>query len=332
MKRWIRFTSNITAFLMFWTTLIGSGLSFAEEEKDEKDRSSFVRTIVGRDTNGWEVVDVRNNSGNVVILSPVVGRDIDLDESINFSMFQGPSEFNRRAEIPVLGTSVPGFQKAIFLKRSNGKFGIGIEYTTARKTNFRTIALKEVDLKRIREYVENWDQIQTGDYKIHKRDTAIEEDAEYPKVTDESVYFETRRPRFVLARRMDGSLTLKDGKEISGEFVPVFEEGSILIESDFTSHSIPVENIQRIRTIGNKSSSAMKGAVGTALGSAVSGALTGALAAWQSNGSVKEWTIFGTVFFGSAGFLTGLLRGASGGRSSEDIILGPVGDLADESM
>ncbi|MEE2754778.1 MAG: hypothetical protein VX910_12400 [Candidatus Latescibacterota bacterium] len=332
MKRWIRFTSSITAFLILWTTLLGSGLTFAQEEKDEKDQLLVVRTIVGRDTNGWEVVDVRNNSGNVVILSPVVGRDIDLDESIKFSMFQGPSEFNRRAEIPVLGTPVPGFQKAIFLKRSNGKFGIRIEYTTVRKTNFRTIRLKEVDVQRIREYVENWDQIQNGDYKIHNRDTAIEEGAEYPKVTDESVSFETRRTRFVLARRMDGSLTLKDGKEINGEFVPAFDEGSILIESGFTSHSIPVENIQRIRTVGNKSSSAMKGAVGTALGSAVSGALTGALAAWQSNANVKEWTIFGTVFFGSAGFLTGLLRGASGGRSSEDIILGPVGDLADEGM
>jgi len=316
---------------MLWSTLLGSGLSYAQEEKEEEDRSPAVRTIVGRDTDGWAVVDIRKISADVVILSPVVGREIDLDEGINFSMFQGPSDFNRRGEIPVLATSVPGFQNAVFLKRSNGKFEIRIEYTTGRKTNFRTIPVKEVDLKRIREYVENFSQVQSGDYKIHKVKTAIEEGAEYPKVTDESVSFETRRPQFVMARRMDGSLTLKDGKEISGEFVPVFDEGSILIESDFTSHSIPVENIQRIRTMGNKSSSAVKGAVRTALGSAVSGALTGALAGWQSNVNVKEWTIFGALFFGSAGFLTGLLTGIGRGRSSEDIILGPVGETADAS-
>jgi hypothetical protein len=65
------------------------------------------------------------------------------------------------------------------------------------------------------------------------------------------------------------------------------------------------------------------------LGSAVSGALTGALAAWQSNASVKEWTVFGTLFFGAAGFLTGLATGIGGGRSSEDIVLGPVTDIDD---
>jgi hypothetical protein len=224
---------------------------------------------------------------------------------------------------------VPGFQKALFLKRPNGKFGIRIEYTTARKTNFRTIPIKEVDLKRIREYVENFDQIQKGEYKVHKKKTAIEEGAEYPKETEQTVTFETQRPRFVLARRLDGSLILKDGKEIKGEFVPVYDEGSIRIESDFTSHTIPVENIDRIRTSGNKSSSAMRGAVRTMLGSAVSGALTGALAGWQSNADVKEWTIFGTLFFGAAGFLTGLTTGIGRGRSSEDIVLGPVTDIDD---
>lgn len=313
---------------MLWTTLLGSGVSYAEESKKEEP-GQVVRTIVGRDSNGWAVVDIRIVTGNVVILSPVVGPEIDLNESIAFSMFQGPSEFNRRAPIPVLATSVPGFQKALFLKRPDGEFGIRIEYTTARKTNFRTLPLKEVDMKRIREYVENFDEIQRGDYKVHKKKTAIEDGSEYPKETTQSVSFETRRPRFVLAKRLDGSLILKDGQEIRGEFVPVFDEGSILIESDFTSHNIPVENIQRIRTSGNKSSSAMSGAVRTMLGSAVSGALTGALAAWQSNADVKEWTIFGTLFFGTAGFLTGLMTGVGRGRSSEDIVLGPVTNLDD---
>ena len=327
MPRWIRITSGCTAFLMLWTTLL-SGFSYAQKSNEE-DAGQVVRTIVGRGSDGWAVVDIRSVTGNVVVLSPVVGAEIDLDEGLAFSMFQGPSDFNRRAEIPVLAISVPGFQKALFLKRPNGKFGIRIEYTTARKTNFRTIPIKEVDLKRIREYVENFDQIQKGEYKVHKKKTAIEEGAEYPKETEQTVTFETQRPRFVLARRLDGSLILKDGKEIKGEFIPVYDEGSIRIESDFTSHTIPVENIDRIRTSGNKSSSAMRGAVRTMLGSAVSGALTGALAGWQSNADVKEWTIFGTLFFGAAGFLTGLTTGIGRGRSSEDIVLGPVTDIDD---
>lgn len=328
MSRWIRITAGFTAFLMLWTTLLGTGISYADELSDEEGR--VVRTIVGRDSDGWAVVDIRTVSGDLVILSPVVGREIDLDEGLHFSMFQGPSEFNRRAPIPVLATSVPGFQAAIFLKRPSGKYAVRIEFTTANKTRFRTISLKENDVKRIREYVEHFDQIQRGEYKIHGRKTQIEEDAEYPKLTDEAVSFETRVPRFVLARRIDGTVMLKDGKEIKGELVPVFDEGSILIESDFTTHSIPAENIVRIRTAGNKSSSAMRGAVRATFGGAISGALTGALAAWQSNGDVKEWMIFGTIFFGIAGFLTGLATGIGRGHSSEDIVLGPVDEDGDE--
>ncbi len=326
--RWIRFTAAFTAALVFWSTILGTGVSFAEAP--EESEGQVIRTIVGRDTNGWAVVDIRTVTGEVVILSPEVGREVGLEEAIKLSVFQGPSEFNRRAPIPILGTSVPGFREAIFIKRQSGRYGVRIEFRSADKIRFRTIRLEETDVSRIREYVEHFEEIQRGEYRIHKRDTQIEEGSEYPKLTDETITFETRVPRFVLTSRMDGSLTLKDGQELKGEFVPLYDEGSILIESDFRSHTVPVENIQRIRTSGNKSSSAMRGAVRTALGSAVSGALTGALAAWQSNGDVKEWMIFGTLFFGAAGFITGLTTGIGRGRSSEDIELGPIGDTMDE--
>ncbi len=324
MSRWIRVTAGCTAVLMLWATLFSAGTVYAN---DDEDLSKTVRTIVGRDQNGWAVVDIKTVSGKVIELSPVVGRGIDLDEGIKFSMFQGPSEFNRRAPIPVLGTSVPGFDEAVFLQRDNGKYGVRIEFTQAKKTQYRTIPLKENDIKRIREYVENFDAIQRGDYKVHRTKTQIEDDAAYPKLTDEAVSYEMRVPRFVLASRLDGSLTLKDGKKLEGELVPVYDEGSILIETDFITQRVPVDTIERIRTSGDKSSSGVKGAVGTAVGSAVSGALTGALAAWQSNADVKEWTIFGAVFFGAAGFLTGLARGVGSGRSSEDIELGPLGKI-----
>ena len=324
MSRWIRITAGWTAVLMLWTTLLGTGVSYAEEP--DEDANETVRTIVGRDSNGWAVVDIKQVTGKVIELSPVVGREIDLEEGIKFSMFQGPSEFNRRGQILELAASVPGFQKAVFLKRSNDRYGVRIEFTTANKTQFRTIPLKENDVKRIREYVEHFDEIQSGDYKIHRYKTRIEEGDTYPRLTDEEVTFETQVPRFVLAQRLDGSVTLKDGQEIKGELLPVYDEGSILIDADFATRTIPVEDIERIRTGGNKSSSAMRGAIRTGIGSAMSGALSGALAAWQSNADVKEWTIFGAFFFGTAGFLTGLLTGIGRGRSSEDIVLGPLGE------
>jgi hypothetical protein len=323
MPRWIRVTAGCTAVMMLWTTLLGTGVSYAEET--DEDLHNTVRTIVGRDSDGWAVVDIKQVTGKVIVLSPVVGRALDLQEGIKFSMFQGPSEFNRRSLIPQIAASVPGFREAVFMKRSNDRYGVRIEFTTANKTRFRTIPLKENDVKRIREYVENFDAVQSGDYKIHRSKTKIEEGDEYPKLTEEDVSFETQVPRFVLGRRMDGSLTLKDGQEIKGELVPVYDEGSILIEADYATRTIPVDDIERIRTQGNKSSSAMSGAIRTGVGSAISGALSGALAAWQSNGDVKEWTIFGAFFFGAAGFLTGLARGVGTGRSSEDIVLGPLG-------
>lgn len=327
MSRWMRFTSGLTAFAMLFTTLAGT--VYTQEQPAKKPEA--VRTIVARDAgSGWAVVDVRTVHGKVVVLSPVVGREIDLDESIKYSMFQGPSEFNRRALIPALAASVPGFTEAVFMERPGGRHAVKISFTAADRTLHRTIPLKGNDLKRIREYVENFDAVQSGDYKIHKSKTKIPDDAEYPKVTDEDVSYETRVPRFVLSGRLDGQVVLTDGDEISGEFVPVFDEGSILIESDFTSHRVPVENIDRIRTSGNKSSSAMRGAVRTMLGSALSGALTGALAAWQQNADVKEWMVFGTVFFGAAGFLTGLATGIGRGRASEDIVLGPIEQKSDE--
>lgn len=323
MPRWMRITAGFTATLMLWTTLLGSGLTYAETKDADGE---VVRTIVGRDDNGWAVVDIRTVTGQVVALSPVVGDGIDLDEAIKFSMFQGPSDFNQRAPLPVLATSVPGFQEAVFLKRSDDKYAVRIEFTTANRTRYRTIPLKENDVKRLREYVEHFDAIQRGDYKIHRTKSKIDKDAQYPKLTDREVTFETQVPRFVLAKRVDGSLVLKDGQEIKGELVPVYDEGSILIDADFATRTIAVDDISRIRTSGNKSSSAMRGAVMTGIGSSLSGALSGALAAWQSNGDVKEWTIFGAIFFGAAGFLTGLARGAGSGQSSEDIELGPLGE------
>ena len=324
MSRWIRVTAGMMAAMMLWTTLLGGGVTFAQEKQDES--ADAVRTIVGRDNQGWAVVDIRQVSGQVVALSPVVGASIDLDEAIRLSMFQGPSEFNRRVPLPVLAASVPGYKEAVFFKRSEDKYGIRFTFTAGNKTRYRTMPLKENDIKRIREYVENFDAIQKGDYKIHRSKTQIEEGAEYPMLTDRMVSFETQVPRFVLSRRLDGSLELKDGKTLEGELVPVYDEGSILIDVDYSTRTIDVEDIKRIRTSGNKSTSAMRGAVMTGIGSAISGALSGALAGWQSNGDVKEWTLFGAFFFGTAGFVTGLLRGAGSGRSSEDIVLGPLGE------
>ena len=61
MPRWIRITSGCTAFLMLWTTLL-SGFSYAQKDNEE-EAGQVVRTIVGRDSDGWAVVDIRTVTG-----------------------------------------------------------------------------------------------------------------------------------------------------------------------------------------------------------------------------------------------------------------------------
>jgi hypothetical protein len=179
------------------------------------------------------------------------------------------------------------------------------------------------ELRRLREYIENFDEISKKKYKLASEST-IEEDAEYPKFTDEEISYEERRPRFGLGRRLPGGVILKDGEKVQGELVPAFEDGKILIQTDIDIRRVSVENIERVFIKGARSSAAIGTAVGGGLGGMATGALIGALAAWQSGGDAKETAIFAGLLFGAIGFLSGFFRGASRGRGNREFVLGPV--------
>ena len=84
--------------------------------------------------------------------------------------------------------------------------------------------------------------------------------------------------------------------------------------------------IDRVRFLGDKGSAAMEQAILSGIGGFATGALTGAFAAWQVGADVKATAIYAGIFFGTAGFVMGLLRGASSTRGSIEYVLGPVKD------
>lgn len=294
-------------------------------ESDEEDvgpGGRVDRSVIEREEGGWEVVDTRTVTGKVVVLSPAVGPEIDLEESIRFSVFHGPSLFNERSRARFLASSVPGYQEAMFMTRGEDRYAVRFAFSSAGETRYRMLRVKLEDLKKAREYIEHFDEIRSGTYKIQKK-SVIPKDAEYPKVIAEDISFETKVPRFTLVRRLDGGLTLRDGRELDGEILPALEDRHILIEKGIDTQRIPIELIESIRTTGNKGSSAMRMAVQNGIGGAMTGALLGALAAWQSDGDVGNFVIFGSTIFGAVGFMTGFISGVGSGLGARQIPLDP---------
>lgn len=280
------------------------------------------RSVIEREEGGWAVVDTRTVTGKVVVLSPAVGPEIDLEESIRFSVFHGPSLFNERSRARFLAASVSGYQEAMFMTRGEDRYAVRFAFSLAGETRYRMLRVKVEDMKKAREYIEHFDEIRAGTYKIQKK-TVIPNDAEYPKVTAEDISFEIKVPRFTLVRRLDGGLTLRDGRELDGEILPALEDRHILIETGFDTQRISIENIESIRTTGNKGSSAMRTAVRNGIGGAMTGALFGVLVAWQSDGDVGNFAVFGSTIFGAVGFMTGFISGAGSGRGARQILLDP---------
>ncbi len=298
------------------------GKQASGEEKGEETRA--VRMIVGRGDDGWAIVDIRKVTGTLVLVSPMVGREIDLEESNRFAMFHGRNAFNQKIDLRLFNMAVPGFQSAMFLKRSNGKPGVKIRYRSGPRLEDRMVPMgDDNDLRLLREYIEHFEEIQKGEYKIGKV-SRIAQDADYPRYTDEEISFEARAPRFWVGRRVPGQLVLKNGDVIRGELVPVYEDGQILIETDLDTRRIAVEEIDRLRTLGDRGTGAMRTAVMSGLGGASSGALMGALAAWQAGGSVKETALYLAAIFGTVSFIVGLMRGSESARGSKEFVLGPL--------
>ena len=308
--------SLITAmsFLLFSVCPIQA----AESEK----KTQYQRGIYELGHDGWEIVDVRQVSGTRIVLSPQVGPQIDLEESNRYALFQGTTIYTQKINLPVLRLGIAGFQFAEFMKRDNGKLAIKIQYRSGPRIETRLVNVKsENELRRLREYIEHFDEIVKGEYAITDSSKI---DETYPQYTEDAISFEERRVRFRVQTRFPGMVTLKNGQQIKGEYLPMYEDDNILIETDLRVQKIPVDEIHKVQFFGERGSVAMERALVQGIGGAATGALTGALAAWQTNTYVKETMIWVAAIFGIFGFVSGLVTGARATQSGETFTLGPV--------
>lgn len=321
----------LCACSLLWTSLIGAGHTWAAEstggkaeKKDDEERPETMRTIEALDDAGWSIVDVRQITGKLVILSPLVGPEIDLEESNRYSLFQGRSVYNERVPLRFFDMAIPGLQTASFLKLGE-RLMVRIRYRSGSEIADRTMPVGDEDaLRRLREYVEHFDEVRKGEYKIGF-ESGLPEDAEYPMYTDREVSFTERRTRAGITRRLRGGVVLKDGERIQGQLLPEYDDGTILVQSGLDARRVPVEDIDRVLFLRGRRSRKLGTAVRMGVGGAVSGALLGTLAAWQSNSPVKETAILFAAISGGIGFLTGLFR-SRGGPGQREFVLGPVSD------
>lgn len=290
----------------------------AESEKE----TQYERGIYQLGHDGWEIVDVRQVSGTRIVLSSRVGPQIDLEESNRYALFQGATIYTQKIDLPILHLGVAGFQFAEFMKQDNGKLAIKIQYRSGPRIETQLMNLQsENDLRRLREYIEHFDEIVKGEYTIADSSKI---DETYPQYTEDTISFEERKTRFRVQTRFPGMITLKDGKKIKGEFLPAYEDNNILIETDLHVQKVATDKIHKVQFFGERGSVAMERAILQGIGGAVTGALTGALAAWQTNADVKETTIWAAAIFGIFGFVSGLVIGAKATQSGKTFTLGPV--------
>ena len=271
----------------------------ADESKKE---TQYERGIYELGNDGWEIVDVGHVSGTRIVLSSRVGSQIDLEESNRYALFQGATVYTEKIDLPILHLGVAGFQFAEFMKQDNGKLAIKIQYRSGPRIETRLVNVQsENDLRRLREYIEHFDEIVKGEYTLTDSSKI---DETYPQYTEDAISFEERRVRFRLQTRFPGMVTLKDKKQIKGEFLPAYEDDNILIETELNVQKVPVDEIHKVQFFGERGSVAMERAIVQGIGGAAMGALTGALAAWQTNADVKETTIWAAAIFGIFGFVS----------------------------
>ncbi|MBT5831559.1 MAG: hypothetical protein HOH77_15330 [Candidatus Latescibacteria bacterium] len=321
-----RKTVALMTAICFTVCNLGMTSSVWAEKKDKDDApaSKFTRTIMPAGKDGWSIVDMRSVKGTQIILSPLIGEEMDLEESNRYALFQGGTTYTSKVDMSVLRIGVSGFQSAEFMKQENGDLAIKVKYRSGPRIQTRLVKLKDDnELRRLREYIEHFDDVIQDEYTIADS-SAIAAGSEYPKYTDKSTSFEERRPRFPVQFRMAGEVKLKDGKKLKGEFVPVYEDGRIFIETDLSIQKVAVDNIDQVRFYGERGSNALGSAIIQGVGGAAMGALTGAFAAWQANADVKETAVWAAAIFGIFGFVTGLIRGAKATQSGETYQMGPV--------
>lgn len=266
------------------------GNVFADQGRVREVRS----WIEGR----WAVVDVETISGSVVILSPLVGREIDFEERNRFAVFEGENTYNQKARLFVFKTPIAGFQSAVFLKMSDDTYGVRITYRNEMGLQYRFLPIKNRnDLIRMRDYLSSFGE-DASDL------------SDYPMETDEVVTFETVRPAFQPRQRLMGKLVLDDGEELKGELLPVVEAGHMMVDTRDGFRRVDIAAIQQVGIGGRGTSGILSKTVRGAIYWGFTGGMTGLMSGFFYEGlSAREQMLYGLVIGSTVGGAVGFLDG-----------------------
>ena len=143
-----------TVALLTAVSLMLAGLPGGAWANEEEDQPKTIRTIQGFGDEGWAIVDIRTVTGTRVVISPEVGDEINLEEGNRYALFQGPTIYSKKINLPLLRMGVSGFQSAVFMKRANGKFALKVSFRSGPNIENRMIPIKdENDLRRLRDFI-----------------------------------------------------------------------------------------------------------------------------------------------------------------------------------
>lgn len=253
---------------------------------------SGVREVRSWVDGQWAVVDVKTVTGTVVVLSDVVGREIDFEERSRFAVFEGETLYNRKQKLSVLKTPVTGFQSAVFLKLVDDTYGVKISYKNQLGFQNRLLRIKDAEeLNHMRDYLVNFEG-------------ANGKSVGYPMDTEEEVSFEVVQPRFQPRSRLMMQLELENGEKVKGEVLPMMEDDQMMIETNSGFRRIMVGQINSLRLSEYSMGGVVKRAVRTGTEWTLLGAALASVAGmWEPGRSVWDEVKVVAPIMGGVGFL-----------------------------
>lgn len=269
----------------------------------------------------WAVVDIKAVTGTVMILSPVIGREIDFEERNHFAVFEGVTQYNRNQKISTLKTPVSGFQSAVFLKLPEGHYGIQVTYRDEVGQHHRLLPIKDEDeLMNMRRYFETFSGVS-------------ESDDVYPQETDEAISFETVQPQFQSRERLNVQLVLMGGEKVRGELLPIIEARQMLIDTETGFRRVDVDAIQQVGIGGRGASGIFHKTLQSSMYWGLMGGFTGLMSGTFYEGtSAKEQMLYGAIVGATVGGVFGLLDGLLSIQPSRTFRLGSLDRLSKRSL
>ena len=298
---------------------------------DEKKNRGIIKIVGGGrgSDEGWSIVRHKQIQGRIIIISEKIGPHIDLAERNYYGIFQGETFFKsnliRPLQLPVLG-----FKSATFIQLPDSSVAVKLTHGPDTNTQNRVLRLRRKNsLKHFRNFIDHFEEIKRGTYKL-SRNSSSDEESKYPQYTDRETVFQVITPFYHVTRRSQIQLTLKDGQQVRGEVVPIFDGESVMLETDIETRKVPVDDIAVVRFNSSGGSRRASNALRLTLSGVLSGALLGALFGWQNNGSVGESVLWGASVLGAFGFISGIISGGGGGQRGGEFTLGPDKDRSKE--